>query len=523
MSKYRVYRLNVVEKLRLKDGSWVKLSDFVSIGKSRYPVFRTTRENEGYQIVGFSTAFPIAMQTANPSKAESNIRTEQVQRFYKVLRSYAQQNPCGSNGESGTFFITEAEHPSCDLEFAPEFYAALRLYADNNAGGSDPESKYQELIKIANLSTKKNSSSSERDLYQTTLKAVWKLFENQRNQQGGDRSLDKYRAMVDLEREICYFLLAPGRAGQTALEAKAVAHDHSAMPDWTILYAPLTIDGMEVASADPHVGQSVQIITYPEKELTSNSYSIAPSEKNKLKDKIDFNLGAIPPDLETKASKDCIPQVLTGHVTSFKPWVTGGIGIQLAEQGSTSRTAPVLSEDGTVVGYLRCPDPDNKDQLFADSVQVVVENASSSFARQQHEQINARKVKVVVVTKDFEDYARIPRDALEERVLDSSRVPMAALTSIDSTVGRTVRYGLQDGQIVCIHNLRLNGQKVAVFAVEDIAKGEVIPQSSLQERFCNSAEVPENSYGAVLEVVGHRAACPIPAGSIISIRQIKAN
>lgn len=67
------------------------------------------------------------------------------------------------------------------------------------------------------------------------------------------------------------------------------------------------------------------------------------------------------------------------------------------------------------------------------------------------------KGKVVYATKDIPEGQAIPTDALEEKEIEQSKIPMDALTSASLASGRVAKYGISQGQIVSQHDLAPQG------------------------------------------------------------------
>ncbi len=67
------------------------------------------------------------------------------------------------------------------------------------------------------------------------------------------------------------------------------------------------------------------------------------------------------------------------------------------------------------------------------------------------------KGKVVYAVKDISEGQTIPSDALEEKEVEQSKIPMDALTSASLAAGRVAKYGIAQGQIVSQHDLAPQG------------------------------------------------------------------
>lgn len=230
--KYQVLQLNVGLKLKLKDGLWAQLADLSP--KYRYPVFSATKEDKGYRVVGFGSTFPFV-----------------------------------ANDRSRNYFITNRHVIESGMDVGREcerFYAALRLYAEQTSGGQDAERRYQELLQTVNLSLKKDLTTAERTLYQTTIDAIWDCYETYLSVRADPaRTLfNKYLNLVGVQIQVSYFLHRPGPVTQPAIEAKLYKSAKSNNePDLAILSAPASIAGMEFDSVEPCEGQEIQVIGYP--------------------------------------------------------------------------------------------------------------------------------------------------------------------------------------------------------------------------------------------------------------------
>jgi len=106
------------------------------------------------------------------------------------------------------------------------------------------------------------------------------------------------------------------------------------------------------------------------------------------------------------------------------------------------------------------------------------------------QQLN-QKGTVVYVVKDIAEGQTIPSEALEERQIEVSKVPVDALTSSSLAAGRLAKYGISTGQLVSQHDLapqgltigfeaRLKpGMRAVTFAVDNNSgvAGFVAPES----------------------------------------------
>ena len=282
--------MNVGLKLRLKSGAWVQLADLCP--KYHYPVFSTTTEDKGYRVVGFGSSFPV--------------------RAAKTDRAY--------------FLTNRHVVDSCDpiIKECERFYAAMRLYAEQTSAGSDFEKRYRELLSIINLSTKKDLSTGERAIYQSTADAIWDTYEAYLSVKADPSRLlfQKYLAQVVVEPDIGYFLHAPGPVTQPALQAQLykVARVESD-PDLAVLAVPgATTTLMEFDPIPPSEGQEIQVIGYP-----------TASEQ-----------------IDVDASRYYSPTFNTGRISRVAPRI-----LQVDAPITTGNSGgPVVSQRGKVLGVV---------------------------------------------------------------------------------------------------------------------------------------------------------------------------
>lgn len=288
--KQQVYQLNVGLKIKLRDGSRAYLCDLSP--RYHYPVFSTSREDRGFFVVGFGSSFPV--------------KTSQSDKTYFLTSRHV---------------VETAEQISRECE---RFYAAMRLYAEQNASGKDVETRYKELLQTVNLATKKDLSPAERGLYTTTVDAIWDGYENflSKRADPGRMLFERYLNQVGIEKEIGYFLHAPGPVSQSPLEAKQYKIGHTeSEPDLALLTVPsVHLTGIEIDTVPAAEGQEIQVIGYPtasdQIDADSNKY-YAPT----------FNTGRI---------SRVAPRVLQVDA----PITTGNSG------------GPVVSQRGKVLGVV---------------------------------------------------------------------------------------------------------------------------------------------------------------------------
>jgi hypothetical protein len=233
--KGQIFDLTVGLKLRLRDGLWAQLADVSQ--KTGYPVYSTGGEDKGFKVIKFGTSFPI--------------RTSQHDKTYFITSGHVV-----TIDQQSTEIILECER----------FFAATKMYAEQKGNGN-PDAKYKELLQIINLSTKKPLVGAERQLYETTIDAIWETYDNflSKRADPGRVMFTKYSTQAPVEHQISYFLHAPGPISQKALEPQIykVAHSDSE-PDLAILTVPTTtLAGLEFDPVAAEEGQEIQVVGYP--------------------------------------------------------------------------------------------------------------------------------------------------------------------------------------------------------------------------------------------------------------------
>lgn len=232
--KQQVFQVNVGLKMKVKPGLWAQLTD--TSPKYHYPVFTTSKEDPGYRVVGKGSTFPVL--TRNPSGKET----------YFVTNNHVVEDGLSIGNE-------------CEL-----FFAATRLYAEQTGVGKDVDARYAELLQTINLANKKDLNMAERTLYQSTADSIWETYDTYLSATAdpGRILFHKYAGLAGVERQVSYFLHAPGPVSQNALEAKIYKAAKSASdPDLAILTAQTPVSGMEFDTIPPTEGQEVQVIGYP--------------------------------------------------------------------------------------------------------------------------------------------------------------------------------------------------------------------------------------------------------------------
>jgi len=231
--KGQVYQLNVGLKLRLKGDLFAYLADLSP--KYHFPVYSTTADDKGFRVVGFGTSFPV--------------RTRKTDRCYFLTNRHV--------ADSAEQIVKECQR----------FYAAMRLYAEQTATAGDTDKRYRELLAIVNLSTKKDWSTAERSVYQSTVDGIWDTYETYLSAKSDPSRIlfQKYLAQAGVQPDVSYFLHAPGPVTQTPLQAQIYKVARAATdPDLAILtVASSELNPLELDLEAPAEGQEIQVIGYP--------------------------------------------------------------------------------------------------------------------------------------------------------------------------------------------------------------------------------------------------------------------
>jgi S1-C subfamily serine protease len=286
--KTQVYQINVGLKMKVRDNLNVSLSDLSP--KYRFPVFSVSSQDPGYRVVGFGTAFPARAKLKDKS-------------FLVTNRHVA---------DSADEIVKECQR----------FYAAMRLYAEQTVMGGDLEGRLRELLKIVNISTKKDRTSTELTNYQATVNAIWDTYEAHLSvRKDPERKLfNRYLSAMQVSHEIGYFLHPAGPVTQQPYSGRIykIARTTSE-PDLAILTIDkVKLPALELDNQPACEGQEVQVIGYPEaSEL-----------------------------LDSDASKYFAPTFSTGRISRVGPRT---IQVDAAMTNGNSG-APVVNQRGKVVG-----------------------------------------------------------------------------------------------------------------------------------------------------------------------------
>lgn len=231
--KPQVYQLNIGAKLMLAGGRFAYLADVSP--KYHYPIFSVANEDKGFRVVGFGTAFPVK-----------------------------------TNRSDKTYFLTNRHVVDSADQITKEcerFFAALYLNAEQTAGSGNADSRANELIAILNLSERKNLSSSELAVYQSTSDAIWDTYDTYLSQKADPNRevFRKYLGKAGFSQQLGYYLHAPGPISQTALTGSLYKSGRSESdPDLAIISVEgQTIAPLEFESVEPTEGQEIQVIGYP--------------------------------------------------------------------------------------------------------------------------------------------------------------------------------------------------------------------------------------------------------------------
>lgn len=228
-----IYCLNVGIDVRLKDGPWVQLSGISP--RQHYYVFTTTSQEQGYQIVGHGTSFPLA--------------STDKQKLVFITCKHVLDDAAETIRE-------------CEM-----FYSAMRLYAVKTAKNNESENRMDELLNIVNLSLKKNLTATEKILYAKTVDAIWDCYDTNLSIKADPKQLlfGKYKKLVSLQTKTAYLLHSPGSLTQPALQAKI--YKVSTTPDLAILTIQSsykqTVSALDLDETLVNRGQEVQAAGYP--------------------------------------------------------------------------------------------------------------------------------------------------------------------------------------------------------------------------------------------------------------------
>lgn len=103
------------------------------------------------------------------------------------------------------------------------------------------------------------------------------------------------------------------------------------------------------------------------------------------------------------------------------------------------------------------------------SVIIVSLFVLSGCARREPGAPPGSKSTVVYAIKDIPETKKITLDAIEQREIEQSKIPAAAIYKTDEAVGKIAHYGISEGQIIGTHDLAQYGSKDTVLI--DLKKG----------------------------------------------------
>ncbi len=293
--KQQVYQLNVGLKLRVKNGSWLYLSD--KSPKNLYPIYSTAAEDRPYLVVGFGTCFPV--------------RAALKDKTYLLTSGHVVQS-----AEPITIECTR-------------FYAAMHLYAEQTGDGN-ADGRFKQVQQIVDLRNKINARNktdmtpAERTLYLSTCDAIWDTYDKYLSQKADpQRALfNKYSKMTEIQSDIGYFIHTPGPVTQPALQAKLykVPRPESGADIAILSLADSRIEPIDIETITASEGQEVQVIGYP----TASDQIDADSDRFYAPT---FSTGRI--------------SRVTPHILQFDAPITSG-----------NSGGPVVSAHGKVVGVV---------------------------------------------------------------------------------------------------------------------------------------------------------------------------
>lgn len=227
-----IFQINVAIKTKLKDNLYAQLSDLSP--RMHYPVFSTSTIDRGFRVVGYGTCFPV--------------KTAKRDRTYFFTNKHVI--------DFGDGMLQECQR----------FFAAMRLHAERTAAFTDPESRYKDLMRIVNLSARKDVSSVEKSIYQATVDSIWDTYDSQLSIKADPKRtlLAKYSKLAGFDGSAAYFIHPPGAAIKAPLEAVLYrAAETAKEPDLAILATKANIGGLELETVSPVDHEPVQAAGYP--------------------------------------------------------------------------------------------------------------------------------------------------------------------------------------------------------------------------------------------------------------------
>lgn len=230
--KPNIYQVNVAIHAKLKDGMFAQLADLSP--RRRYPVFATQKTDQGFRVVGHGTCFPI--------------RTAKQDRTYLLTNKHVI--------DFGPGMIQECQR----------FFAGMRLYAERSSGFASPDQRYQDLLRIVNLCTKKDLTATDRQLYAATVDTIWDTYDDHLSIRvdPSRKEFNKYVAKTGIQGSIGFFVHSPGSVKQPPMVAQLYREAQSDRdPDLAILSIRKCSTALDLEPALPKPGELVQSGGYP--------------------------------------------------------------------------------------------------------------------------------------------------------------------------------------------------------------------------------------------------------------------
>lgn len=232
-ARSQIFQINVAIKTQLKDKLFAQLADLSP--RMHYPVFSTTSVDHGFRVVGYGTCFPV--------------KTAKHDRLYFFTNKHVI--------DFGDGMLQECQR----------FFAAMRLHAERTAAFTDPETRYKDLMRIVNMSARKDLSSVERSIYQATVDSIWDTYDSQLSIKADPKRalFEKYSKLSGFKGSASYFIHPPGAAIKPPLEAVLYREAENAKePDLAVLATKaVNIAALELESVSPVVHEPVQAAGYP--------------------------------------------------------------------------------------------------------------------------------------------------------------------------------------------------------------------------------------------------------------------
>jgi Trypsin-like peptidase domain len=229
----KIFQLNIGIDIRLKDGSCVQLTGLSP--KQHYYVFTTTPQDQGYQIVGHGSSFPVA--------------TTSRQKIFFVTSEHV---------------LAEATETVEECEM---FYAAMQLYASDTTIDNNTDKRMKELLNIVNLSLKENLNAEEKTRYEQTVDTIWDYYDNNLSPQADPwrRAYNQYKKVAGLQVLTAYLLHAPGPMTQPPVEATIYKRAPNHNVDLAILTTGSIVEvkALDLDPISPRPGQEIQAAGYP--------------------------------------------------------------------------------------------------------------------------------------------------------------------------------------------------------------------------------------------------------------------